>query len=282
MEIRSRAASWDDWLAIKILVQSATQTMPCLWHWEDHLAAGEVVVAEQGDVLVGALLACSDDSPVAWVRLAVVDSGISTAQWLRCLLPRTLEALRRQNVSELAWMDYGGWVGPHLAQWGFDRLTDVVTLVKLDRDLPSVRANARVRAVRQEDIPRVAEIDRAAFPPTWWNSETTLHYRRTHSSHFAVAEVHGRVVGFAEGDVSMPTAHLNRLAVDPAHQSQGIGALLLNHMVLAFWRAGANEITLNTQRDNASSLRLYHGFGFEPEGAQVTVWRYALAAPREG
>ena len=43
--------------------------MPKLWWWEEYLAEDLFVVVEQIGVVVGALFAWADDSPVAWVRV---------------------------------------------------------------------------------------------------------------------------------------------------------------------------------------------------------------------
>ena len=102
-------------------------------------------------------------------------------------------------------------------------------------------------------------------------------YRRSAiPSHFIVAETDSRVVGYAEGEVHLPTAHLNRIAVRPTHQGHSIGTMLLESMLHAFWRLGAERVTLNTQADNLPSQRLYHRFGFTPTGDSATVWELSF------
>jgi ribosomal-protein-alanine N-acetyltransferase len=96
------------------------------------------------------------------------------------------------------------------------------------------------------------------------------------SSHFAVAKVSDKVVGYAEGELRLPQAHLNRIAVHPLHQGHGIGASLLYNALRAFWQLSAARVTLNTQTDNHYSQRLYHRFGFELAGDAVTVWELEL------
>jgi ribosomal-protein-alanine N-acetyltransferase len=71
-------------------------------------------------------------------------------------------------------------------------------------------------------------------------------------------------------------AHLNRIAVHPAHQGRGVGALLLHDALRALWKLGAERVSLNTQTDNYYSQRLYRRFGFEPIGDSVTVWEREL------
>jgi len=221
--IKVRRACPNDWGAIQALSQRACCRLPHLWWWEEHLTDDLFVVVERAGVVLGALFAWPDDSPVAWVRLAALDNTLDVEQWLDLTLCSILERLRHREVRKLAWMDYGGWAGPHLGAHGFKRLAEVRTLVKFDRVLPAVRGvDVHLRPASDADVPAVVAVDRAALAAHWWYSETTLRRRAAVSSYFAVAEVEGAVVGYAEGVLPLTTAHINRIAVHPAHQGQTV------------------------------------------------------------
>jgi ribosomal-protein-alanine N-acetyltransferase len=248
-----------------------------LWWWEEHLADDTFVVIERDGNIMGALFAWPDQSPIAWVRLAGVGDGLDTGEWLDLVLPPILGGLRYRESRGLAWMDYGGWAGPHLRTRGFKRLTDVITLAKLDRALPQVDApGVYLRPAADADIPAVVAVDRAAFTPHWWHSEETVYRRAARSPLFSVAEIEGNVIGYVEGEIRLPAAHLNRIAVHPAHQGRGVGRRLLEDTLLTFWQNGVERVTLNTQADNRYSQRLYRRFGFEPTGDRVTAWELHL------
>ena len=273
----TRRAHPDDWLNIEMLNQQVRRTTPRLWWWEEHLTCDSFIVTEHKNTTVGALFAWPDESPVAWVRLATLDDGMDIDEWLDQALPPVLSALRRQGTQALAWMDHDGWAGLHLRRRGFQRLTDVVTLIKSDHTLPKIDdTDAQLRPAAGMDIPAVVTIDRAAFTPHWWHSEATMRRRAAASSYFAVAERAGELVAYAEGTLHPPKAHLNRIAVHPAHQHRGIGARLLHNTLHTFWQHGAEQVTLNTQTANRLSQRLYHRFGFEPTGDLLTAWEMRL------
>jgi len=277
MSMEVRRAHPGDLPAIEALNRRARRVLPRLWWWDEYLTDDLFIVIELEGLIVGALFAWPDESPVAWVRLATLDDALDVDEWLNLALPAVLDGLRRREVRELAWMDYGGWAGPYLRVRGCKRLTEVVTLVKFDRALPGAQAtDACLRPASDADIHAILAVDRAAFTPHWWHSEATLRRRAATSSHFVVAERAGEVVGYAEGEWHFPTAHFNRIAVHPAHQGHRIGALLLRDVLLAFWQRGADEVTLNTQADNRSSQRLYRRFGFEPAGDCTTVWKLRI------
>ncbi len=274
---QARKSRAGDWVAIEELYHRARHKLPRLWWWEEHLSDDSFVIIERDGTVSGALFAWPDESPVAWVRLAALDDGLSTSEWLDLALPSVLDGLRRRGTEKLAWMDYDGWAGPHLQARGFKQLTKVITLVKFNRILPQTDVtDIYVRPTTGADIPAVAIVDQAAFPPPWWHSEFSLLRRAVAASYFVVAETGNQVVGYAEGDLHLPGAHLNRIAVQPAWQGHGVGGLLLDNTLRAFWRLGAERISLNTQIDNHYSQRLYRRFGFEPTGGGVTAWELEL------
>ncbi|NIV29525.1 MAG: hypothetical protein GWN58_08435, partial [Anaerolineae bacterium] len=161
--MEARRTHPSDWQAIEALIRRASRRLPRLWWWEEHLLDDLFIVTEQDGIVVGALLAWPDESPVAWTRLAVLDDGLDVGRWLDRALPPILDGLRRRGTQTLAWMDYGGWAGPHLGARDFNRLTEVMTLEKLDRVLPDTIATpARLRLASDADIPAVVAVDRAA------------------------------------------------------------------------------------------------------------------------
>ncbi|MBN1812458.1 MAG: GNAT family N-acetyltransferase [Anaerolineae bacterium] len=264
-------------MAIEALCNEARYKLPQMWQWEEYLTAEPFVIVEHGGSAVGAIFAWPDGSTVAWVRMAALSDAMGIDDWLDAALPLVLVGLRRSGTAALAWMDYGGWAGPLLRKRGFKPLTDVVTMAKFDHQTPHTDStHAHLRPASDADIPAIVAVDRAAFTPHWWHSEDTVRRRAAAAAHFAVAESAGQVVGYAEGELRLPIAHLNRIAVHPAHHGRGIGAALLRDALRAFWRQGAEHITLNTQSDNRESQRLYRRFGFEMTGDFATVWELQL------
>jgi ribosomal-protein-alanine N-acetyltransferase len=273
--MRTRDAHSGDWLAIETLIQEAERSLPRLWCWEHYLGrkAPFVVIEHQGRV-VGALFAWADASPVAWARMAVLDDALGLETWFDLALPPLLDQLSELGIDVLAWMDHGGWAAPALETRGFTPLVKVITLSTQDDLAPDVTDSvARVRPAVEEDFGAIASIDRAAFAPYWWRSPETLRRRAQKGLRFTVAERTGMVVGYTESQLHLPSSHLNRIAVHPACQGEGVGALLLQAALCDLWRNAVEEVALNTQRDNWRARRLYRRFGFEPTGDSMTVWK---------
>jgi ribosomal-protein-alanine N-acetyltransferase len=274
----ARASRPADWLPIETLNRASRRALPKLWWWEEYLSDELFVVVERGPIIVGALFAWPDESSVAWVRLASVLDQVTVDDWLDAALPVLLPGLRRRGTRYLAWMDYWDWAGPHLAARGFHPLTDVETLIKTDHALPAPsNMDAVVRPAAPTDIVPIARVDALAFDPHWRNSRATVERRFRASPLFIVAEVAGSVVGYADGEVRPPTAHLNRVAVHPEVQGRGIGEAIVHHALCRCWRDGAERVTLNTQAHNLRARRLYRRLGFEPTGERATAWELDLS-----
>jgi ribosomal-protein-alanine N-acetyltransferase len=274
-----RIARPEDRWAIEHLVRNNWRALLLPWAWEHLLGRADApfVVLEHQGTLSGALFAWPDGAPVAWVRLAALSNGMNMGVWLDKLLPPLLRALQQGRVEDLMWLDYWGWTESHLAARGFRPLIDVITLRKRGRDLPALpEVDVELRDARAADVAALVRMDRAAFSAHWHHGPEAMRYSLAISPHFVVAECQGQLVGYVEGVLRKSGAHLNRIAVDPRYQGRNIGATLLHDALNSFWRKGAAQVSLNTQRDNLRSQRLYRRFGFRPTGDVATAWVRAI------
>jgi ribosomal protein S18 acetylase RimI-like enzyme len=109
------------------------------------------------------------------------------------------------------------------------------------------------------------KVDHAAFPWLWWNSKLEMELY-TEQNDVTVYLAYNtdtlQPVGYFGFTLYERWAHLDRLAVIPDVQGQGIGAYLLTHSVKMMEQKGARRVTLSTQLTNRQSQRLYEGFGF--------------------
>ncbi len=248
------------------------------WHVPgDWLGTPNFLVAEneQGR-LVGGLLATADPPPAAWVRVAAFHTGRLASDLLPPMLARLETTLRAQGVTELAWLLPGEWPDTWITSLGFRQITAIMTMIKNDLHSPSrpVKPDVHIRPVQEQDLPRLAAIEAAAFDPLWRHSVSSLDTGRRAAFAFDVAEGQGQVCGFQYCTPSQTpgSAHLVRLTVSPAAQGQGIGSALLTQAIKTCQRQGFQQMTLNTQVDNIPSRRLYSRFGFSQTGPRAPVW----------
>ncbi|MDQ2649858.1 MAG: GNAT family N-acetyltransferase [Actinomycetota bacterium] len=132
---------------------------------------------------------------------------------------------------------------------------------------------------RRRDRPKVLAIDAAAFPDFWRLDAVGLEdaLAATPSVRFRVATTDGAgPAGYAVTGRAGSRGYLQRLAVHPDQQGQGIGSALVVDGMRWLRRWGAREVLVNTQEDNAGALSLYERLGFEREPDGLAVLRREL------
>lgn len=149
----------------------------------------------------------------------------------------------------------------------------------LDGELPAPdRPNRRGR---RRDRDAVLEVDHLAFSAFWRFDQAGLDDARTATpvSRFRVSIVDGDVVGYAVTGRAGPISYLQRLAVHPDHQRQGIARDLVLDALRWARRRGASSMLVNTQERNLAALALYRRLGFVLEVDGLDVLERALIDP---
>jgi ribosomal protein S18 acetylase RimI-like enzyme len=261
----------DEYAVDRLLRQARLCSVALEWwsarEWLTH--PGFLVLTDRRDRPVALALAAADDSPVAWLRAVAADSE----RLLPALLEASLQATMAQACSALAALGAQNWLLTPIQRLGFRQVNRVVTL-RLNRpwQFQTGPAALRVRPATGADLPGIAAVDRAAFEPLWWYSLQMLERGLDLAHCFHAVLVGSECVGYQFSTLRNGRGHIVRLAVHPRWQGQGIGARLLGEALTALRRAGAEEITVNTQENNWPSLKLYRTFGFDPTGDSWTVW----------
>jgi len=120
-----------------------------------------------------------------------------------------------------------------------------------------------LRLMSQEDVPRVTEIDREAFP-TLWPPANYQRELKNGLAHYIVACDEGRrhIMGFAGLWMLVDEAHITNIAVREKHRRQGIGETLLIAIIELAIELGARLITLEVRASNTEAQKLYAKYGF--------------------
>lgn len=133
-----------------------------------------------------------------------------------------------------------------------------------------------IRPAREEDLTRILEVERAGFS-TPWSRPSFQSLLGSDQVFMRVVEVEGRVVAHGvlwrvddEGEVA-------NLAVDPEYRGQGLGSLLLDHLLEEAAQAGVTRVFLEVRVSNTEARELYRKRGFRPVGIRPDYYR----SPRE-
>jgi ribosomal protein S18 acetylase RimI-like enzyme len=220
-----------------------------------------------------------------WIRWIAVDDRAPLGPRLRALLRAAAQLAQDGGMNGL-WLlgDSGGWLDPYLRDEGYRAVDEVITLEHLSARARSSRMTKtpwvtspdaqrmRIRPAAQGDAEGVQSVDSRAFLDPWRYAPATVTRELATASVARIAQDGERVVGYASAVVREEGGHINRIAVDPAAQGRGLGKALLADMIDQLVLRGASRITLNTQRSNVVSQRLYRSSGFRGLGGPLKVY----------
>jgi [ribosomal protein S18]-alanine N-acetyltransferase len=157
------------------------------------------------------------------------------------------------------------------------------------------------RTLSEHDLDEIVSIETASFSNPWTRHMYLRELQNPDVSFLYVLRVSpdrvsqdGRpdqIAAFCSFWLVLDEIHINNLAVRADHQGQGLGTVLLQHVLDAGASRGAERATLEVRRSNTPARRLYERLGFEvaatrpnyyvspPEDALI-LWRGGLKPSR--
>jgi ribosomal protein S18 acetylase RimI-like enzyme len=129
------------------------------------------------------------------------------------------------------------------------------------------------RLFKPEDFAVLYAIEEACFQPPHRFSRTYMRQLiQQPDAATWIAEQDGRACGFGivewTHEASNTVAYIQTLEVLPEFRGQGIGGELLQRMESSAREAGASEIWLHVDAENAGAIRIYEKHGFMPTGRE--------------
>ncbi|GAB4504086.1 MAG: hypothetical protein Fur0043_10790 [Anaerolineales bacterium] len=240
-------------------------------------------VLEKNSELLAALACPLDASGSAWIRFFAHNHHIAIQDAWSALWHIAHSEIAQQGGAMVAAIARQAWLNDLLTHNGFHHMHDLVMLAWRHHTLPPdfLQPRADIRPMKMEDVSHVVELDTAAFPPLWRNSEQTLAKALAQAQFATVLEDAHGLAGYQISTGNPFGAHLARLAVRPDAQRQGFGTALVQDVIRRLdWRSGA-RLTVNTQSDNFASLALYQKLGFLYTGEKYPVQGLEIPPTKE-
>ena len=128
--------------------------------------------------------------------------------------------------------------------------------------------------MEQEDLDKVMEIEREAFPDPWHVSffKRELRSRKRHT-HFYVARIDNEIVGYIVFYIFCGEGHIMNIAVDADYRRRGIAECLLSSALEIVRKEAGNEVYLEVGANNTPAKQLYRKFGFRVYGIRKRYYR---------
>ncbi len=133
----------------------------------------------------------------------------------------------------------------------------------------------RVRSMQSGDLGDISAIERAAYVYPWSSRIFRDCLRVGYCCR--VLELEGSVEGYGIMSFGVEESHILNLCVRPTRHRQGLGRMLLNHLLDVACGQGVRSVFLEVRPSNEAARRLYEAMGF----AQIGVRRRYYPA-REG
>ncbi len=223
--------------------------------------------------LVGLMANSRPLNGASWLRVAALHEKVDQPSVMRALWEAMLAELRLLGAKTVNVLIVRDWLTPHLQMLGFHYNEEIITLSRYGYELPEQHPDRPVvRVAETRDLPKLVQVDHAAFPPPWQLADDELRQAHRMCSSCTIALYDNAVVGYQLSTLYFDGAHLARLAVAPQAQGHGVGGALLADVLTRFFRRGIYAMTLNTQSSNQQSQQLYTRFGFRPNGYDLPYW----------
>ncbi|MBB5360350.1 ribosomal-protein-alanine N-acetyltransferase [Rhodanobacter sp. ANJX3] len=127
-----------------------------------------------------------------------------------------------------------------------------------------VKPVIQVRAMRNEDLSRVGELENASYDFPWSQGVFADCLRAGHPCW--VLCVDALVAGYGILSIGADEAHILNICIAPDYRGQGLGRHLLRRLLdIARWN-GAERVFLEVRPSNPLAKSLYESLGFKEIG----------------
>jgi len=129
-----------------------------------------------------------------------------------------------------------------------------------------------VRLAEERDIIPMAEMDILCFSAPWSEESFRKEITDNRLAFYIVAEIDGRMVGYAGLWGIVDEGHITNVAVHPDFRRKGIGEALITVLLSHTRENGILSHTLEVRASNEAAISLYMKFGFEPAGLRKNYY----------
>ena len=148
------------------------------------------------------------------------------------------------------------------------------------------------RTLAVADLEDIVAIEKASFTNPWTREMYVRELQNPDVSFLYVLRMpEAGIVAFCSFWLVLDEMHINNLAVHEQFRGQGLGTVLLEHVLEAGGRRGAGRATLEVRRSNTPARKLYERLNFEvaatrpnyyvsPREDALILWKGALNATR--
>lgn len=148
-----------------------------------------------------------------------------------------------------------------------------------------------IEPMRRRHVRDILAIEEQCYPKPWTAGVFTseIELARRGERYYVVARIGQHLVGYAGLMYAPDEAHITNIAVDPTMRRNGVGRLLLIHLIETAVHEGVESMTLEVRISNEAAQQLYRTFGFAPAGIRqryyensedaLVMWAHDIQGP---
>ena len=204
------------------------------------------------------LIAFQKINPETWWLHSFYASHTPTdyplVQKLRMLLPMGLQSVYTISSQN--------WYTKFLQENGFRIADEIIQMETKSIRISSKSKTAEIQPLSPDAAQAICAICEQAFPPLW-RLETMEMQKALEISPFKWAILfNGEITGYILADIADGNCHIDRLAISPDHQNEGLGSQLLNLLISECRKQGIQSFSVNTNRKNQDAIDFYRKYNF--------------------
>lgn len=119
-----------------------------------------------------------------------------------------------------------------------------------------------VRAMSEEDIDEVLDIESVSFPVPWCRAHFVAELESTYSFSMVATDFSGKIIGYICPMIVLDEGHILNVAVHPGFRGKGLGKFLVQKVIDDCRSNGAEYVFLEVRVSNSVAVNLYRHIGF--------------------
>lgn len=234
----------------------------------------------EDEEIIGILSCPPPEKNDTWIRHFAIKKFCKPSAIWNILFTHAITNLSTTSKSiEIFSLAIWDWYERNLLASGFHPFQEIVTLewnntLENRRMLP--QPQNQIRLMTEEDLEIVFSIDHTTFTAPWVLSKETIINAYSDSDYAAVVIMNNKVVGYLLSSLNNINAHISRIAIHPDAQGNHFGKALMGNCIHYYISKDIWTITVNTQKDNLISQKMYQNLGFIDLKDNFPVFRYTL------
>jgi len=129
-----------------------------------------------------------------------------------------------------------------------------------------------IRFAEEKDVKQITEMDHICFDLPWSEQSFFQEIAGNNLARYFVAELSGKIVGYAGIWLIHDEGHITNIAVHPDFRRRGIAKELFFAIAKVAEDAGVEAYTLEVRISNESAISLYKGLGFVDYGIRKNYY----------